>query len=266
MSAYLFAWNPTRFSWDNLSESIRKTNEGEKIFISWTCGKNKQIKKGDKVFFIKLGVEPRGIFAFGIVEKGSYENANWLGQKALMADVELIQIFDPEKPIFPINMLKSEPPFSQMHWSTRSSGVRIPSEIAIELEKAFIAPKNKNSIEEIIEEDLKLQKIEEEFFEGIKKEKYTSFYERNLKLRIAAIKLHGTRCMVCDFDFEEKYGAHGLGYIEVHHLRPVSSLTALTSIDPKKDMAVVCSNCHRMLHRKRGKVLSLSELKILIKK
>lgn len=36
-------------------------------------------------------------------------------------------------------------------------------------------------------------------------------------------------------------------------------------IDPAKDLVPVCANCHRMLHRKRDKVLSIEELKEIVK-
>jgi putative restriction endonuclease len=57
-------------------------------------------------------------------------------------------------------------------------------------------------------------------------------------------------CEACKFDFEKKYGSIGNGFIEVHHTIPVSELKrgAKTRI---ADLALVCSNCHRILHRRR---------------
>lgn len=55
-------------------------------------------------------------------------------------------------------------------------------------------------------------------------------------------------CEVCGFDFKQHYGQRGDGYIHAHHLRPVAEIepdTVLT-ID---DLAMVCANCHAMLHR-----------------
>ncbi len=69
-------------------------------------------------------------------------------------------------------------------------------------------------------------------------------------------------CQVCGFDFKEKYGVLGDGYIEAHHTVPVSELKD-GSKTKLSDMAVVCSNCHRMLHRKRP-WLSLKDLKDLL--
>jgi hypothetical protein len=62
---------------------------------------------------------------------------------------------------------------------------------------------------------------------------------------------HGTRCQACDLLFEERYGELGRGFIEAHHLRPLSSLEegAPVAYDVAGDFAVLCSNCHRMIHK-----------------
>ncbi|MBK9934281.1 MAG: HNH endonuclease [Cytophagaceae bacterium] len=70
-------------------------------------------------------------------------------------------------------------------------------------------------------------------------------------------------CDVCGFSFVEKYGEVGLGYIEAHHTYPISELTEETQTRPE-DMALVCSNCHRMLHRRRP-WLDMEALKGLVK-
>lgn len=57
-------------------------------------------------------------------------------------------------------------------------------------------------------------------------------------------------CSVCNFDFEKAYGPDGHGYIECHHTTPLYSLRPGTKTH-LKDLALVCANCHRMLHRIR---------------
>ncbi|MFT3960857.1 HNH endonuclease [Propionivibrio sp.] len=88
--------------------------------------------------------------------------------------------------------------------------------------------------------------------------------ERDRKLveakRNRVLKKSGKlECVVCGFDFSMKYGEYGSGYIECHHTKPLASLSAghKTHID---DLELVCSNCHRMIHRKR-QWLSIAELK-----
>jgi 5-methylcytosine-specific restriction protein A len=56
-------------------------------------------------------------------------------------------------------------------------------------------------------------------------------------------------CEVCDFDFTATYGQLGEGFIECHHRLPLAIAgIRTTQLD---DLALVCSNCHRMLHRSR---------------
>jgi 5-methylcytosine-specific restriction enzyme A len=67
----------------------------------------------------------------------------------------------------------------------------------------------------------------------------------------AAKKFHGTRCQACDLSFSEHYGAIGDGFIEAHHLKAISTLEEGVAVayDIAADFAVLCLNCHRMIHR-----------------
>ena len=75
--------------------------------------------------------------------------------------------------------------------------------------------------------------------------------ERNPSASKLAKKFHGARCQACNFDFAARYGSIGEGYIEAHHLRPLSSLQEgiIVTYDSAVDFAVLCSNCDRMIHR-----------------
>jgi 5-methylcytosine-specific restriction protein A len=68
-------------------------------------------------------------------------------------------------------------------------------------------------------------------------------------------------CEVCDFDFGRTYGPHGLDYIECHHRTPLH-VTGETQTR-LADLALLCSNCHRMIHRTR-RWLTVEELKNLV--
>jgi len=121
------------------------------------------------------------------------------------------------------------------------------------------------SVKSTVKEDLDSLNEDEDMFEGRKGRRFTTYYERNPKLRTKAIEIHGLKCMACNFDFKQRYGERGSNFIEVHHLKPVSSLDEATLVDPKTEMAVVCSNCHRMIHREKDNVLSLDELREIIR-
>jgi len=55
------------------------------------------------------------------------------------------------------------------------------------------------------------------------------------------------KCEVCAFDFAAVYGSIGDGFIECHHTMPLSEAVP-GSPTRLSDLALVCANCHRMLH------------------
>ena len=90
--------------------------------------------------------------------------------------------------------------------------------------------------------------------------------ERNPELRrkkLADAKRRGLpiACEVCAFDFGHFYGPHGLDYIEVHHRTPLH-VTGETETK-LADLALVCSNCHRMIHRSK-QWLTVDELTVIV--
>ena len=104
-----------------------------------------------------------------------------------------------------------------------------------------------------------------EFPEGKEVEGKHKFRERNRALIKKAKEIfrrkHGhLYCQVCDFDFNLAYGEIGADFIEAHHTVPVSRGERKTKIE---DIAMVCSNCHKMLHRKRP-WLEMEQLKNLV--
>lgn len=70
-------------------------------------------------------------------------------------------------------------------------------------------------------------------------------------------------CECCNFNFTENYGDHGYGFIECHHKVFVSNGARLNSVE---DLALVCANCHRMLHRKNdsGEYYTVEEISNII--
>ncbi|MBU0467971.1 MAG: HNH endonuclease [Candidatus Omnitrophica bacterium] len=106
--------------------------------------------------------------------------------------------------------------------------------------------------------------FESYFKEGKKKERFTTYYERNSINRKRAIEIHGYDCKVCGMNFSSQYGKQGDKYIHVHHIRPISSVEGEVKINPKTDLTVLCANCHAMVHRYKDQTLSIEELKGLL--
>ncbi len=68
-------------------------------------------------------------------------------------------------------------------------------------------------------------------------------------------------CEACGFDFHAHYGELGNGFAECHHIIPLWK-TGETETR-LQDLAIVCSNCHRMLHRRPWH--SINEIRSLLK-
>lgn len=98
--------------------------------------------------------------------------------------------------------------------------------------------------------------------------------KRSTKLREAAIKQYtddtgSICCHVCGFDFKKTYGKLGERYIEIHHEEPLYQYSD-DGFDKYLSEAIkktkpVCSNCHRMLHRYRDNIITVDDLKCIIK-
>ena len=98
--------------------------------------------------------------------------------------------------------------------------------------------------------------------------KLHKYYERNYAIikrkKSQYLKRYGKLdCETCGFIFEEQYGKIGKGFIECHHRIPLHQLS-VEKITKLEDLALVCSNCHRMLHRKISS-LTINELQTHLK-
>ena len=103
----------------------------------------------------------------------------------------------------------------------------------------------------------------EQLSEGKKKQVLVNAFERNSVARSLCIKHYGARCYVCDFNFQERYGKIGTGFIHVHHLIELSAIGKEYKVNPITDLRPVCPNCHAMLHQ-HSPAYSTEELRQII--
>jgi len=106
---------------------------------------------------------------------------------------------------------------------------------------------------------------EDEWVEDLTKYRIHRVTERNQSLSKRVKQLQGYACKACNFNFEARYGKIGKEFIEAHHTVPISSLNkAKIQLHPMQDFTVLCSNCHRMIHRIKP-TPSLEEFKKILK-
>lgn len=114
---------------------------------------------------------------------------------------------------------------------------------------------------------ISLEDTESAFAEGTEAYRLHRTLERDTALAALAKQLrlqldHALKCEACDFDFAATYGELGAGYIEAHHTTPVSLLKG-SRATKVSELALVCANCHRMLHRSNP-LLDIAGLRRLI--
>ena len=141
---YLLTWNPEKaYKWEDLRDCIDDVRDHGFYATSWSCGRNRRITAGDRVFMMRQGHQSggrRGIFASGWATSGVYQQEHWdagearRGKLALYVPVRLNVLLDSDsEPILSRSELR-EGPLAGGPWDTRSGGVAIPDEIAAELE------------------------------------------------------------------------------------------------------------------------------------
>lgn len=137
--------------------------------------------------------------------------------------------------------------------------------IAKEIKKIAEDPLLRSKLYSIEEDE---QTKDDSVTEGLVLYKLHKVRERDYKITISK-KQHvfnttgKLACEACIFEFEPYYGEIGKGFIECHHRTPLASfkVSTKTGLD---DLALVCSNCHRMLHR-RIDTITVEDLKLMIK-
>lgn len=123
---------------------------------------------------------------------------------------------------------------------------------------------------EVSEENVDYTTDDVGFSEGKKSLRVHIVRERNQKVIKEAkrqfLEANGSLyCEACKFNFEEKYGKLGENFIEGHHLKPVSSLQE-GDVTKVEDIALLCANCHHMVHRYKPWISKKADLPKILKK
>jgi 5-methylcytosine-specific restriction protein A len=145
MNTYLLTWSPKKWQWTDLSKRIREIGEKGFCLTDWSCGNNKSIASGDRVFLLRQGEEPRGIVGAGFAVSEPYAEIHWREEKARVGKTTMYLkvrweiLLNPEREsIFPREWL-NEGALSKVNWNTQISGIHIRSEAADVLEERWEA-------------------------------------------------------------------------------------------------------------------------------
>ena len=255
---FLLTWNPERFKMDWEEESAHWLDSSGSW--RWSTGSRKRgVSPGDR-FLLLRQVSKRGIVASGVAAGEIFQDDHWEPERDDMAnyvDVAWEDTVTVEERL-PIEDLKRIAPDAE--WTPQGSGTQVPEPDASvvwnawrsHLDDAVPAARGARPAEEV--------GSNEQVREGAKTRIMVNRYERSASARQACLNAHGTACTVCGFDFGERYGDLGEGFIHVHHLVDLSTIGKEYEIDGAEDLRPVCPNCHAMLHRERP-ALTLDNLR-----
>lgn len=221
--------------------------EADRSSIQWTI--NKSALGGDQVAFYMR--RPWSAFvATGIVDDQSQfeddKSSDWY--RHYMSDISKIQML----PRFvPISEAKERS--TQWGWLRQPRrSTLVPSVLA----EAFLGLLQ-------AKEPSRPRPAEASDIEGMKTEIPQTRLKRSRRLRDLAFQAAKGICCVCELDFSRVLGGQGVRVLQVHHRKQLS-FRDKPSITKLSDLAVVCANCHLLLHLDTEKALSVRELREMI--
>lgn len=284
MPSFYFLWNPSE-SRPGLSEELGDTARmlaaGKRVpDWNWSTGSRTRtdFPPGSRFFMIRTGKKPpRGVMGYGTIPTGQLRRSgHWDprkgGQKTTYVDIDWEKLIDPElnpQQVVSLDFLEAAG-FGFQVWNPQGNATEIPEEAATEIKARFDAPQGVSAptIEELLALDPHLEPKDFAATEGRILLKNHLVRERNpalvKKKKQAVLSAKGSlACEVCDFDFFETYGELGRGFAECHHLGSLSLLAEVRQTR-LEELAIVCANCHRILHRGNG-WRTLAELKGILR-
>ncbi|MEH6688380.1 MAG: AAA family ATPase [Halopseudomonas sabulinigri] len=144
-SAYLLTWNPANYKLGG-DKGVTLGDE-----VSWTCH-SKQPQPGDWVYLVRVGQEPRGLVARGVVIQGAHEAPDWRDANKTRNYIRFrVEEHRPDCVSGLLPMVLLNKAFAQQRWNPQSSGVVIPQGIAEVLESLWQNGDNKHSLRQYIE-------------------------------------------------------------------------------------------------------------------
>ncbi len=145
-------------------------------------------------------------------------------------------------------------PFDRVTWSSRSSGITIPPDVASLLKVAWSEETGTSFL--ALPEEADSPRIQE----GALRQVTVNRYERDGRARKLCVEHYGDSCSVCEIRMRDVYGEVAERLIHVHHLTALAAVGRTHEIDPTDDLRPVCPNCHAVIHL-RSPAYSIDEVR-----
>src|SRR5262245_33050530 len=163
MTAWLLSWNPKNWEWSTFFRDRAMTAAGQLVKETWRCA-NGSATKGDTIYLMRTGEEPRGIIARGVITADPFEAPHYdparasEGEKIQSIGINFNDIRDTNQDEFlSIQTLENDVDGHQT-WNPQSSGIAINDAAAKEVERRWpqLRKPNVKPIGVILSEDVRV--------------------------------------------------------------------------------------------------------------
>ena len=212
--------------------------------VKWTI--NKAALPGDQVIFYLIRPVSSFVASAVVASKPTFRDKYW--ENHYLAKIDNVQLFP--RGVHLREAQKQFPEWGFLRQPRRS--IQVPEDIA----DAFMRYFDK------LEEEAPVV-AEESDIEGLKYEITHFARKRSRALRNKVLKKAKGVCSVCQRDFSQLLDGSGVRVLQVHHRKQLST-RRVPSVTKESDLAVVCANCHLLLHMDHGKTLKVERLRNML--
>ena len=192
---YLLTWNPNKWDFEGgYNTFLQRVKSGENPIIEWRAA-NTSIRKGDILFLMRLGEEPRGIILKGIAMGSGHPSKHYepararSGEMINRVDVQFISGGDYSKGEY-IDWEVLLKRFPEQNWTPQASGIKIQDDYCNELNELWGQISKKKLTESDIKHNIVIIKINQTYHKGIsERELYEctrGFWKRKIESVIQA--------------------------------------------------------------------------------
>jgi len=246
---------------DDWGSYVQRAATGKTVVFRWSCGNNKNIQVRSRVFLLRQGSDHPGIVGSGWVTQGSFQDEHWdptkrrKGRKAWFVTVKFDSLLLPEECLSRHQLLKGILPATLL--KVAASGVAVNPDLAAVLETRWAAHRASSHFSALVLPSAISG------WEGDSVEYRSYRRKRDQKLKRAAFRAANGVCSVCDVDYSKILKGAGVRVLQVHHKQQLGQMDTprLNSLD---DLAVVCANCHALLHVNPKRALKVEALKSML--
>jgi hypothetical protein len=138
-AAYLFTWNPKQSRFADLDRHVTEIDKQGASVFPWGTGNRRSVSRGQRVFLLRQGVEPRGLIGVGEIhgevrEVPHFDPAKRPDATSLLVDVRWTALS--REPFVALPRLEQETGDSKI-WSSQSSGVELHPVLSERLEEIW---------------------------------------------------------------------------------------------------------------------------------